>query len=62
MANDRFSDKGAHSVKWFEVMKNFLKLAFVADHREVKCPCDKCQNRRRLSEYEMSGHIAKDLC
>jgi hypothetical protein len=56
---DRFSDKGAHSAKWFEVAKNFRKLTFAGDHREVKCPCNKCQNRRMLSEYEMSGHIAK---
>jgi hypothetical protein len=32
MANDRwamydeFSDKGAHSTEWFEIVKNFLKL------------------------------------
>jgi hypothetical protein len=56
---DGFSDKGAHSVKWFELAKNFLKLAFVGDRREVKCPCNRCQNRRMLSEYEMSDHIAK---
>jgi hypothetical protein len=56
---DEFSDKGAHSTEWFEVAKNFLKLAFASDRREVKCPCNRCQNRRMLSEYEMSGHIAK---
>jgi hypothetical protein len=56
---DGFSDKGAHSVKWFELAKNFLKLAFAGDRREVKCPCNRCQNRRMLSEYEMSDHIAK---
>jgi hypothetical protein len=28
---DGFSDKGAHSVKWFEIAKNFLKLAFAGD-------------------------------
>jgi hypothetical protein len=65
MANDRwamfdgFSDKGAHSVDWFEIVKNFLKLAFAGDHCEAKCPCNRCQNRRMLSEYEMSGRIAK---
>jgi hypothetical protein len=32
---DRFSDKGAHSAKWFEIAKNFLKLIFAGDHREV---------------------------
>jgi hypothetical protein len=39
---DRFSGKGAHSVEWFEVVKNLLKLAFVGDRREAKCPCNKC--------------------
>jgi hypothetical protein len=56
---DRFSDKGAHSVAWFAITKNFLKLAFVSDHREAKCPCNSCQNRKMLLKYEMSGHIAK---
>jgi hypothetical protein len=28
---DGFSDKGAHSVEWFEIAKNFLKLAFAGD-------------------------------
>jgi hypothetical protein len=56
---DRFSDKGTHSAEWFEIVKKFLKLAFVGDRREAKCPCNRCQNRRMLSEYEMSGHIAK---
>jgi hypothetical protein len=54
---DGFSDKGAHSVEWFEVAKNFLKLAFTDDHHEAKCPCNRCS--RMLSEYEMSDHIAK---
>jgi hypothetical protein len=56
---DRFSDKGAHFAEWFEIVKNFLKLAFAGDHREAKCPCNRCRNRRILFEYEMSGHIAK---
>jgi hypothetical protein len=55
---DRFSDKGAHAIEWFEIAKSFLKLAFAGDHREVNCPCNRCQNRR-MSEYEMFGHIAK---
>jgi hypothetical protein len=54
-----FSDKGVHSVEWFEIAKNFLKLALAGDRREAKCPCNRCRNRRMLSEYEMSGHIAK---
>jgi hypothetical protein len=65
MADDRwamydgFSDKCAHFVEWFEIVKIFLKLAFAGDHREAKCPCNKCRNRRMLSEYEISGQIAK---
>jgi hypothetical protein len=55
---DRFSDKGAHSAKWLDIVKNFLKLAFAGQHREAKCPCNRCRNRRMLSEYEMSSHIA----
>jgi hypothetical protein len=30
---DRFSDKGEHSAEWFEIAKNFLKLAFGGDRR-----------------------------
>jgi hypothetical protein len=56
---DGFSDNGAHSAEWFEITKNFLKLAFASDHREAKCLCNRCQNRRILFEYEMSEHIAK---
>jgi hypothetical protein len=56
---DRFSDKGAHSAKWFEVAKNFLNLACAGDPHEAKCPRNRCQNRRMLSEYEMFGYIAK---
>jgi hypothetical protein len=56
---DGFSDKGAHSTEWFEMAKNFLKLAFAGDRREAKCPGNRCQNKRMLFKYEMSGHIAK---
>jgi hypothetical protein len=38
---DEFSDKDAHSVEWFEIAKNFLKIAFAGDHREAKCPCNR---------------------
>jgi hypothetical protein len=37
-----------------------VKLACAGDHREAKCPCNRCQKRRMLSEYEMSDHIAKE--
>jgi hypothetical protein len=56
---NRFSNKGARSVEWFEITKNFLMQAFAGDRHEVKCPCNGCQNGRMLSEYEMSSHIAK---
>jgi hypothetical protein len=56
---DRFGHKGAHSTTWFEIVKNFLKLAFAGGHCEAKYPCNRCRNRRMLSEYEMSDHIAK---
>jgi hypothetical protein len=56
---DGFSDKGAHSTEWFEIAKNFLKLAFAGNGHEAKWPCNWCWNRRMMSEYEMSGHIAK---
>jgi hypothetical protein len=56
---DGFSDKGAHSAEWFEVAKNFLKLAFTGDRHEAKCLCNRCQNRWILFEYEMYRHIAK---
>jgi hypothetical protein len=56
---DGFSDKGTHSPEWLEIATFFLKLAFAGDHREAKCPCNRCQNRRMLSEYEMFGHITK---
>jgi hypothetical protein len=46
---DRFSDKGAHSAEWFEIMKNFLKLAFAGHHREAKCTCNRRQNCDVLS-------------
>jgi hypothetical protein len=34
-------------------------LAFVGDHREVKCSCNRCQNSRMLFEYEICGRLAK---
>jgi hypothetical protein len=56
---DGFSDKCAHSTEWFKIVKNFLRLAFASDCHEVKCLCNRCWNRRMLSGYEISGHIAK---
>jgi hypothetical protein len=58
---DGFSNKCAYSDKWFKIAKNFLMLAFVGDHCEAKYPCNRCRNRRMLSEYEVSSHIAKNI-
>jgi hypothetical protein len=56
---NRFNDKGVHSAEWFEIAKNFVNVAFAGDCREAKCPWNRCWNRRMLSEYKMSDHIAK---
>jgi hypothetical protein len=55
---DGFSDTGKHSVEWVRITE-FLKLAFADDHREARCPYSRCENRRMLSEYKMSTHLAK---
>jgi hypothetical protein len=58
-----FNDKGAHFVNWFEIVKKFLKLAFAGDRLEVKCPCNRCQNRRMfLSMRCLVTLLSKDLC
>jgi hypothetical protein len=36
-----------------------LKFAFAGGRHEASCPCSRCQNRRILSEYEISAHLAK---
>jgi hypothetical protein len=56
---DRFSDTGKHSTEWVRITKEFLKLAFAGGRREMSCPYSRCENRRMLSEYEMSAHLAK---
>jgi hypothetical protein len=56
---DEFSDTGTHTTEWVRITKEFLKLAFVGDYREGSCPCNRCENRRMLSEYKMSAHLAK---
>jgi hypothetical protein len=57
--HDGFSDTHKHSAKWVWITKEFLKLAFAGGHHEASCPCSRCENRRMLSEFEMSGHLAK---
>jgi hypothetical protein len=54
-----FSDTGKHSAEWIRIIKEFLKLASAGGRREASCPCSRCENRRMLSEYEMSSHLAK---
>jgi hypothetical protein len=56
---DGFSDIGKYSAKWVWITKEFLKLAFAGGHREVSCPCSRCENKRILSEYEISAHLSK---
>jgi hypothetical protein len=56
---DGFNNTGKHCAEWVQITKEFLKLAFAGGHREVNCPCSRCENRRMLSEYEMSAHLAK---
>jgi hypothetical protein len=34
---DGFSDKGAHSVEWFRIAKELMKLAFASGRREAMC-------------------------
>jgi hypothetical protein len=56
---DGFSDTGKHSVEWAQITKEFLKLAFPGGHHKASCTCSRCENRRMLSEYAMSVHVAK---
>jgi hypothetical protein len=64
MANNRramnvgFSDTGKHPAEWVQITKEFLELAFASGRCEASCPCGRCENRRMLSEYEMSTHLA----
>jgi hypothetical protein len=65
MADDRramydgFSETGKHSAEWVWITKEFLKLAFAGVRHEASFPWGRCENRRMLSEYEMSTHLAK---
>jgi hypothetical protein len=56
---DGFNDTDKHFVEWVQITKKFLKLAFAGGCHEASCPCSKCENRRILSEYEMSAHLIK---
>jgi hypothetical protein len=46
----------------YDRFKEFLNLAFASGNREASCPCNRCENRRMLSEYEMSAHLAEKGC
>jgi hypothetical protein len=56
---DKFNHIGKHSVQWVWITKEFLKLAFAGSRREASCMCISCENKRMLSKYEMSAHLAK---
>jgi hypothetical protein len=56
---DGFSDTGKHSIKWVQITKKFLKLAFASGRYKASCPCSMCENRRMLSDYEMHAHLTK---
>jgi hypothetical protein len=56
---DGFNDTGKHSAKWVQITMEFLKLAFTGSRRELSCLHGRCENRRMLSEYEMSAHLTK---
>jgi hypothetical protein len=56
---DGFSDTGKHSAKWVQITKEFLRLAFAGGRREASYLCSRCENRRMLSEYDMSAHLAE---
>jgi hypothetical protein len=56
---DGFSDTDKHFVEWVRITKGFLKLAFAGGRCKASCSCSRCENRRMLSEYEMSAHLAK---
>jgi hypothetical protein len=56
---DGFSDTCKHSVERVRITKELLKLAFAGGYHEVSCPYSRCENRRMLSEYEISAHLAK---
>jgi hypothetical protein len=56
---DGFTDTGKLSTEWVQIIKEFLKLAFAGSRHETSCLCSRCENRRMLSEYEMSSHLAK---
>jgi hypothetical protein len=56
---DRFSDTSKHSTEWVRITKEFLKLAFADVRCGASCSCSRCENKRMLSEYEMSTPLAK---
>jgi hypothetical protein len=56
---DEFCDTGKHSTEWVQITKEFLKLAFAGSCREASCLCNRCENRRMLSEYKIFAHLTK---
>jgi hypothetical protein len=56
---DGFSDTSKYSSELVWITKEFLKLDFAGGCREASCPYSRCENKRMLSEYETSAHLAK---
>jgi hypothetical protein len=56
---DGFSYTNKYYIKWVRIAKEFLKLAFAGGCHEASCLCIRCENKRMLSEYEKSAHLAK---
>jgi hypothetical protein len=55
---DGFSDTGKHGAEDLD-HQGVLEVSFCWWPREVSCPYSKCENRRMLSEYEISAHLGK---
>jgi hypothetical protein len=56
---DGFSDTGKHPTEWVQITNEFLKLDLAGGRCEASCSCSRCENRRMLSKYEVSAHLAK---
>jgi hypothetical protein len=47
------------TTEWVRINKEFLKLAFAGGRHEASFPYSRCENRRKLSEYEISAQLTK---
>jgi hypothetical protein len=53
---DGFSGTTKHSVKWVQITKQFLKLAFADEHHEASCSCSRCENRSQDAGGRQLNH------